>query len=46
MRRREPRRRREGLEALVFSGAATRTGAARRRGAVWVGVLVAGASRC
>ena len=34
----------EGLKALVFEGATARTGAARRRGNIWVGVLVARAS--
>ena len=34
----------EGLKALVFEGVTARTGAARRRGTTWVGVLVARAS--
>ena len=34
----------EGLKALVFEGVTARTGAARRRGNIWVGVLVARAS--
>ena len=34
----------EDLKALVFEGATARTGAARRRGNIWVGVLVARAS--
>jgi len=34
----------EGLKALVPEGATARTGAARRRGNIWVGVRVARAS--